>query len=132
MELASNYLIVKHRTFPVVAPRPGESGYDPEYTIACTKVMGQHRGRVKAFRPASIVNVSGMSFGSLSGSAVEALNLGSVIAGCLHNTGEGGVSPHHLRGGSSRLADRHRLLWLPRARWAVQHEPSEGDGRATS
>ena len=49
--------------------------------------------------PASIVNVSGMSFGSLSGPAVEALNRGSRIAGCLQSTGEGGVSSHHLQGG---------------------------------
>jgi glutamate synthase domain-containing protein 2 len=40
-----------------------------------------------------------MSFGSLSGAAIEALNRGAVIAGCLHNTGEGGVSSHHLLGG---------------------------------
>ena len=40
-----------------------------------------------------------MSFGSLSGPAVEALNRGAQIAGCLHNTGEGGVSPYHLNGG---------------------------------
>ena len=40
-----------------------------------------------------------MSFGSLSGPAVEALNGGSQIAGCLQSTGEGGVSSHHLKGG---------------------------------
>ena len=40
-----------------------------------------------------------MSFGSLSGPAVEALNRGSQIAGCLQSTGEGGVSSHHLKGG---------------------------------
>jgi glutamate synthase domain-containing protein 2 len=45
------------------------------------------------------VNVSAMSFGSLSSAAIEALNRGSAIAGCLHNTGEGGISPHHLHGG---------------------------------
>ena len=56
-------------------------------------------GEPRAFRPASIVNVSGMSFGSLSGPAVEALNRGSQIAGCLQSTGEGGVSSHHLKGG---------------------------------
>ena len=99
MELSPNYLIIKHQTFPVPMPRPGEPGYDPEYRIACTKVLGESRGRVKAFRPASVVNVSGMSFGSLSGPAVEALNRGAVVAGCLHNTGEGGVSPYHLHGG---------------------------------
>ena len=40
-----------------------------------------------------------MSFGSLSGPAVEALNRGAEIAGCLQSTGEGGVSSHHLKGG---------------------------------
>ena len=55
--------------------------------------------RAQAFRPASIVNISGMSFGSLSGPAVEALNRGAQLAGCLQNTGEGGLSPHHRKGG---------------------------------
>ena len=40
-----------------------------------------------------------MSFGSLSGPAVEALNRGAKIASCLQNTGEGGVSIHHRCGG---------------------------------
>jgi glutamate synthase domain-containing protein 2 len=40
-----------------------------------------------------------MSFGSLSGPAVEALNRGCELAGCLQSTGEGGVSSHHLKGG---------------------------------
>ena len=40
-----------------------------------------------------------MSFGSLSGKAIEALNRGAAIAGCLQNTGEGALSPHHRHGG---------------------------------
>ena len=40
-----------------------------------------------------------MSFGSLSGNAIEALNRGADLAGCLQNTGEGGVSPYHRNGG---------------------------------
>jgi glutamate synthase domain-containing protein 2 len=40
-----------------------------------------------------------MSFGSLSGAAVEALNKGAALSGCLHNTGEGGLSRHHRHGG---------------------------------
>ena len=40
-----------------------------------------------------------MSFGSLSGPAVEALNRGAALAGCLQNTGEGGLSPYHRNGG---------------------------------
>ena len=99
MELQSNYLIIKHATFPLAAPSPGESGHDPHYAIPCAKVMGEARGRRKAFRPSSVVNISGMSFGSLSGPAVESLNRGCSIAGCLQSTGEGGVSPYHLSGG---------------------------------
>lgn len=48
---------------------------------------------------ASILNVSAMSFGSLSSHAVEALNAGAHIGGFAHNTGEGGISPHHLKYG---------------------------------
>jgi glutamate synthase domain-containing protein 2 len=47
----------------------------------------------------SILNISAMSFGSLSSHAVEALNAGAKIGGFAHNTGEGGLSPYHLKGG---------------------------------
>jgi glutamate synthase domain-containing protein 2 len=40
-----------------------------------------------------------MSYGSLSPVAVEALNRGAAEAGCLHNTGEGGLAPAHGHGG---------------------------------
>ncbi len=88
-----NYF-VRHATFP---HRP--SSADEASKIPCAKVVGQWRGRTKAFRPESVVNISAMSFGSLSGPAVEAINRGSQIAGCLQNTGEGGVSEHHRHGG---------------------------------
>lgn len=52
---------------------------------------------------ASLLNVSAMSFGSLSGNAVEALNAGAKIGGFAHNTGEGGISPHHLRYGGDLI-----------------------------
>lgn len=47
----------------------------------------------------SIINVSGMSYGALSKPAVRALSKGAKMAGCWLNTGEGGLSPHHLEGG---------------------------------
>ncbi len=99
LELAPNYLIIKHAAFPLPQPQPGMPGYDPQFIMPCAKVLGGFRGRRRAFRPHSAVYVSGMSFGSLSGRAVEALNRGCAIARCLHNTGEGGVSPYHLHGG---------------------------------
>jgi glutamate synthase domain-containing protein 2 len=99
MELQPSYLIIKHATFPLESYHPGDPDFDAQFRVPCAKVMGAARGRARAFRPDSIVNVSGMSFGSLSGPAVEALNRGSRIAGCLQSTGEGGVSSHHLTGG---------------------------------
>jgi hypothetical protein len=48
----------------------------------------------------SFFNISGMSFGALSGPAVLALSKGAKMAGCWLNTGEGGLSPYHLEGGA--------------------------------
>ncbi|WP_154222634.1 FMN-binding glutamate synthase family protein [Marinicella rhabdoformis] len=48
---------------------------------------------------ASPLNISAMSFGSLSKNAIMALNLGAKNGGFAHNTGEGGISPYHLQGG---------------------------------
>lgn len=47
----------------------------------------------------SILNISSMSFGSLSPNAIRALNYGAKAGGFAHCTGEGGVSPYHLEGG---------------------------------
>ncbi len=99
LEMSPNYLIIRHATFPVGEPLPGDEGFDPNYSLACAKVMGASRQRARAFRPASVVNLSAMSFGSLSATATEALNRGAQLAGCLQNTGEGGVSSHHQHGG---------------------------------
>ena len=48
---------------------------------------------------ASRFNISAMSFGSLSGKAIMALNKGAKIGGFAQNTGEGGLSTYHLQGG---------------------------------
>ncbi|MEO7363139.1 MAG: FMN-binding glutamate synthase family protein [Gemmatimonadaceae bacterium] len=48
---------------------------------------------------ASMFNVSGMSYGSLSKNAVLALNTGAKAGNFAHNTGEGGLSPYHLEPG---------------------------------
>src|SRR3954471_15419843 len=98
IEHALSYPIVKHATFARVAP-PSAPHAAQEAWVPCAKVVGGPRGRARAFRPDSIVNISGMSFGALSGAAIEALNRGAELAGCLHNTGEGGLSAHHRHGG---------------------------------
>ena len=48
---------------------------------------------------ASILNISAMSFGALSKTAIQSLNKGAALGGFAHNTGEGGLSPYHLEGG---------------------------------
>jgi len=87
------HITFRHSPFPLGRTVPADA------PLGCGKVMGAWRDREKAFRPASIVNVSAMSFGSLSGTAIEALNRGAKLAGCMHNTGEGGVSKYHRSGG---------------------------------
>ena len=47
----------------------------------------------------SLLNVSAMSYGSLSKNAIMALNGGAAIGGFAHNTGEGGISEYHNRYG---------------------------------
>ena len=48
---------------------------------------------------ASVFNISAMSFGSLSASAIRALNEGARRGNFYHDTGEGSISPYHLEHG---------------------------------
>lgn len=96
-ERSAGNVIVHHRTFDDDYPTHGAVGQ--EAWLPSAKVLGGPRGRRHRFRPDSVVNVSAMSFGSLSGPAIEAINRGAADAGCLHNTGEGAVSPYHRHGG---------------------------------
>jgi glutamate synthase domain-containing protein 2 len=98
LEYTAGYPVIKHRTFGRAVP-PSRIDAHADVDLPCAKVLGAARGRAAAFRPASVVNISAMSFGSLSGAAVEALNRGAALAGCLQNTGEGGLSAHHRHGG---------------------------------
>src|SRR3954447_15605881 len=99
LERSANYLVIRHAPFPPPSPKRGHPGAPPNFVLPSAKVLGEHRGRRLAFRPQSAVNVSAMSFGALSAEAVEALNRGAALAGCMHNTGEGGLSEYHLNGG---------------------------------
>ena len=47
----------------------------------------------------SVFNISAMSFGSLSATAIRALNEGAARGGFYHDTGEGSISPYHRVGG---------------------------------
>ena len=102
LETAASYVIIKHQVMGAGRSAAGKAYGTPgadTYPLPCAKILGGARGRARAFRPESVVNISGMSFGSLSGAAVSAMNQGAKLAGCLHNTGEGGISPYHQKGG---------------------------------
>ena len=99
LERSPGVVVLRHSPFPASAPAKDSPAAAPDYRVPAAKVLGAAHGRRHPFRPASLVNISGMSYGSLSPVAVEALNRGAAQAGCLHNTGEGGLAEAHLHGG---------------------------------
>jgi glutamate synthase domain-containing protein 2 len=94
---APGHVFINPAMFPYRVPAGHPNQSDP-YFVPCAKVMGLYNQRRRPFRPYSIANISAMSYGSLSKNAVMALNDGAKMAGCYHNTGEGGLSPYHRRG----------------------------------
>lgn len=92
-----------------------ENMYEPGYEWAShtafpTKVKPEALrvtiGNEQCEKPydASLLNVSAMSYGALSKTAVLSLNGGAQLGNFAHNTGEGGVSPYHLQHGG-------HLIW---------------------
>ena len=87
-----------------------EEGYGSlQHSLAPTHLDAGH-GRTSIGGPqcaqpydASRLNISAMSFGALSANAVMALNRGAKLGGFAHNTGEGSISPHHLRHGGDLI-----------------------------
>ena len=83
----------------------GEPGYewllqsidshDPPVKVPRVRIGGPHC--TKPYEMA-LLNVSGMSFGALSGAALTALNRGAAKGNFAHDTGEGGLTDHHLQG----------------------------------
>ncbi|MEO1135717.1 MAG: FMN-binding glutamate synthase family protein [Pseudomonadota bacterium] len=73
-------------------PRLDEEATDPPPVT-----FGPHTSN--PYQASSIINISAMSYGSLSKPAVRALSRGAKLANCYMNTGEGGLSPYHLEGG---------------------------------
>jgi glutamate synthase domain-containing protein 2 len=82
------------------------AGYEwMEHSMKPTEIKDTHP-RVKFGGPdcskpylASPMNISAMSYGALSKHAIMALNKGAKIGNFAHNTGEGGLSPYHLKHG---------------------------------
>lgn len=97
MVYGAGYPIIKNAVFPFQEEKAFHPDGDPS-AIPCTKVMGAVHKRARPWRPQSVVNVSGMSFGALGSHALSAINIGAKTAGAYHDTGEGGLSPYHLLG----------------------------------
>ena len=62
-------------------------------------ILGEHTCR-EPFVMKSPIGMSGMSYGALGDHAIRALSYGLKDAHSFMNTGEGGISPHHLEGGA--------------------------------
>lgn len=73
----------------------------------------------KPYTARSLVNISGMSFGALSAPAVQALSKGAAAAGCWLDTGEGGLSPHHLAGNCEII------MQIGTARYGIRDQQGE-------
>lgn len=84
--------------------------YAPNYTFFSHSVLPEHVdphalrvtvGGADCKHPysCSLLNISAMSFGALSGNAIAALNRGAAMGGFAHDTGEGGISPYHRANG---------------------------------
>ena len=95
---AHQHIFINNAMMPYNVEANHPSALDKSF-VPCAKVMGKFNARKKPYRPASIINVSAMSFGSLSAKAIESLNKGVKLAHAYHNTGEGGLSPYHSNGG---------------------------------
>ncbi len=93
---SSQYVFIRNAMMPYKV-EAGHPNADDPYFLPCAKIMGEGR-RDRPFRPSSVINVSAMSFGSLSARAIESLNRGCRLAHAYHNTGEGGLSPYHRTG----------------------------------
>ncbi|MFC5408752.1 FMN-binding glutamate synthase family protein [Larkinella bovis] len=91
------YIFIKPALLPFQLPSEDPNCHTPYYAPSA-KVIGLYHQRRRPYHPRSIVNISGMSFGSLSATAIESLNKGAKKFGCYHNTGEGGLSNYHKFG----------------------------------
>ncbi len=82
------------------------TGYEwMNHSLAARSPLDEHPrvriGEGRCARPydAALLNISAMSYGALSANAIRALNTGARIGGFYHNSGEGGLSEHHLEPG---------------------------------
>lgn len=83
-----------------------QEGYEWLNHSVCTTHIPDKDFRIRIGGPdcrrpydSSVVNISGMSYGALSPTAIQALNLGARKGGFAHTTGEGSISRYRRMGG---------------------------------
>jgi len=84
---AEDYEYIQHSMRPVAHPDPQSF----RITIGNAQCAQPYK--------ASILNISAMSFGSLSAAAIRALNKGAALGNFYHDTGEGSISSYHREHG---------------------------------
>ena len=90
---------------PSMFPVPDREGLNKLPSI----VIGKNRRH--PYVCASPINISGMSYGSLSEEAVRALSSGALLSDIHMLTGEGGLSPYHLEGVSEKVDFSTMIAW---------------------
>lgn len=91
------HFFIKHNAFPFRINEHHINFHKKDF-VPCAKIVGEYNKRRKPYHPKSIVNISAMSYGALGSGATTANNMGAALAGCYHNTGEGGFSKYHDNG----------------------------------
>lgn len=91
---------------------------DNEQVPSPALVIGENYCR-EPYTARSLVNISGMSYGALSAPAIQALSKGAAQAGCWLDTGEGGLSPHHL------LGNAEIIMQIGTARYGIRDPHGE-------
>jgi glutamate synthase domain-containing protein 2 len=94
---SNQYFFINNAMMPYKVEKDHVTDKEPSF-LPCAKVMGAYHNRCRPYRPASVINISAMSYGSLSAKAIDAMNNGAKKVHAYHNTGEGGLSPYHKRG----------------------------------
>lgn len=93
----TGHFFIKHSAFPFRINEHHVNHAKKDFA-PCAKIVGEYNKRKKPYHPKSIINISAMSYGALGSGATESNNKGAAIAGCYHNTGEGGFSQYHNNG----------------------------------
>ena len=99
LEYTAGYPVINHRTFGRAVPPTHVDAGAGRRRCRRAKVLGAARGRRQAFRPPSVVNISAMSFGSLSGRRSRRSTAGQRWPAACRTPARAACRAHHRHGG---------------------------------